>query len=363
MKPKTPKPLKFFILSAKGWNTGSALRTYYIAKALEKRGHQVSFIKPLPTLPFWIDMALSTFYYFFHSLRHRSDVALAVKPYPMVIPALWWQRMRGAKVVIDIDDLDFAYSHGKFRKTHESLQRPWPKWADFATYHNDNLKEHLLGTFEVPKERIIQVPQGVDTELFGPGKVDLANLPHAAKVLYTDKKKRPILTFTAHLNVACDLEPALFAFQALLKEVPNAQLLIAGGGPDEGRFRRIAQELGVQDSTHFTGMIKAKQVASCLKISDATLVYYNELMVNEHRASMKLREAVACGSKIVATDVGEIRQWKAHVTLSKADPIHYAKAVAKALASSRRAKPTKAQIQGWDWTACVADLERKLLKA
>jgi glycosyltransferase involved in cell wall biosynthesis len=362
MNPKLSKPLKFFILSAKGWNTGSALRTYYIAKALQKRGHQVSFIKPLPTLPFWIDMALSSFYYFFHSLRHRSDVALAVKPYPMVIPALWWQRVRGAKIVIDVDDLDFAYSHGKFRKTHESLQKPWPKWADVVTHHNDNLREHLLGTFEVPKEKIVQVPQGVDTELFSPGKADLASLPHTAKALYADKKKRPILTFTAHLNVACDLEPALFAHQALLKEVPTAQLLIAGGGPDEGRFKRIAEELGIAGSTHFTGMLTARQVAACLKISDAILVYYNELMVNEHRASMKLREAVACGGKIVATDVGEIRQWRGHVTLSKADPIRFAKAVAKALKSSKCAKPSAAQVRGWDWTSCVAELERKLLK-
>ena len=64
MKPKT-QPLTYLVLSAKGWGTGSALRAFYIAQAFRKRGHTVYFPKPLPTLPFWLDMALSKPYYFF----------------------------------------------------------------------------------------------------------------------------------------------------------------------------------------------------------------------------------------------------------------------------------------------------------
>ena len=54
----------------------------------------------------------------------------------MVVPALWVQRMKGAKIVFDVDDLDYAYSHGLFRVFHQWLQKPWPKWADLVTYHN-----------------------------------------------------------------------------------------------------------------------------------------------------------------------------------------------------------------------------------
>src|SRR6185369_14283743 len=128
MKPPTT-PLRFLILSAKGWGTGSALRAFYIAEALRKRGHVVKFVKPLPTLPFWLDMALSKAYTLFHSFFFRSDAALAVKPYPMMVPALWVQRMKGAKIIFDVDDLDYAYSHGLFRAFHKWLQRGWPQWA------------------------------------------------------------------------------------------------------------------------------------------------------------------------------------------------------------------------------------------
>ena len=102
------QPLSMLILSAKGWGTGSALRAFYIAEAFKKRGHHVRFIKPLPTLPFWADMALSLPYYFWKSLFTRHQVVLAVKPYPTVVPAMWWQKMLGAKLIFDVDDLDEA---------------------------------------------------------------------------------------------------------------------------------------------------------------------------------------------------------------------------------------------------------------
>ncbi len=362
MKTTSPKSLKFFILSAKGWGTGSALRAYYIAEALKKRGHQVTFIKPLPTLPLWLDMALSLPYYFIRSLSVRSDVAFVVKPYPMVIPALWWQRFLGAKVVMDVDDLDFAYSHGNFRRFHEHLQQPWPQWADLVTYHNPKLKEYLLDFFQVPAKKIVQLPQGVDTSLFKPKPLEPLNLPVIAKTLAADKKKRPLLTFTAHLNVACDLEPVLHSFQAILKSLPNAQLLVAGGGPDEGRFKLTARELEIAPSVHFTGMLTPAQVAACFQISDAALVYYNATSANEHRASMKLREALASGCRVVATHVGEIGQWKKAVTLSEPDPIHFAQAVLKSLRTKKNPQPGALLVKKWDWTTCVEALEKELLK-
>ena len=125
-KPRS-KPLSILILSAKGWGTGSALRAFYIAEAFQKRGNNVRFIKPLPTLPLWIDMAVSMPYYLWKTLFTRYQVVFVVKPYPTVIPAMLWQRILGAKLIIDIDDLDYAYSHGLFQKIHAAIQKPWPR--------------------------------------------------------------------------------------------------------------------------------------------------------------------------------------------------------------------------------------------
>jgi glycosyltransferase involved in cell wall biosynthesis len=362
MKPKISQHLTFLIFSAKGWGTGSALRAYYIAQALKKRGHQVQFVKPIPTLPLWLDMLLAAPYYLFRSLLTRAQVSLVVKPYPMVIPALAWQRLLGSKIVVDVDDLDFAYSRGHFRKFHEQLQKPWPRWADLVTYHNPKLRETLLDFFKVPATKMVQLPQGVDTELFNSNPVDLNNLPNRAKILLAGKK-RPILTFTAHLNVACDLEPALVAFQSIHKSIPDAQLLVAGGGPEESRFKQTAQKLRISGAVHFTGYLSNRQVAACLKISSLILVYYKQVTANEYRASMKLREAAACGLPVVATGVGENINWKSFAAISQPDPIHFAETVLKTLKVKKKSKPSIQLLKRWDWTACVEALEKVLLKS
>ena len=354
--------MSILVLSAKGWGTGSALRAFYIAEALKQRGHQVRFVKPLPTLPGWIDMALSCPYYFCKTFFTRHQVVLVVKPYPTVIPAMLWQKMLGAKIVIDVDDLDFAYSHGTFRKIHEWLQKPWPRWADWVTYHNPKLKESLLGFFNVDPRKTIQLPQGVNETIFNKKPLNPENLPQKALALYKTKSQKPILVFTAHLNVACDLEPALYAFKEVLHHVPQTQLLVAGGGPDENHFKRITRELGIEPSVHFTGLITISQVAACLKISTLALVYYSDVPANLHRASMKLREALACGRPVIATRVGEIVHLKDSVVLSEPNPAAFSKAIVKTLRSKRTVSPSPALLKKWDWKDCVKDLEKELLK-
>ena len=355
------KPLKILVLSSKGGGTGCALRARYIAEAFRKRGHQVEFVRPIPSLPLWFDMVLSKPYYLLKTLGKRYDVAMAIKPYPTVIPALWVQRAKGAKVVIDVDDLDYDYSHGTFRKFHKWLQKPWPRWADLVTYHTPHLVDPLLHVFKVPDFKLVQLAQGVDTELFSPQPVRKENLPGIASALLKDPKAGPLLVFTAHLNVACDLEPVLKSFQILLKTSPGANLLVAGGGPDEGRFKRLALEMGIAPSVHFTGYLSPRQVAACLKIADAALVYYSDNPVNRHRASMKLREAVASGCRVVATQVGEIGQWKSALFLSQPDPVHFSQAVLKALKSKKSPRAGALLVKKWDWTNCVEELEKKLL--
>ncbi len=359
--PKAPKHLKIIVLSSKGGGTGCALRARFIAEAFQKRGHEVHFIRPIPSLPLWFDMVLSKPYYFYKTFKLKSDAVIAIKPYPTLVPALWWQKIKGAKVVIDVDDLDYDYSHGPFRKFHLWLQKPWPKWADLVTYHNDHLVTPLLKIFNVPVDRLVQLPQGVDTTLFSPSALKRENLPGQAAALLKDTKARPILVFTAHLNVACDLEPVLMSFKIIKGSIPSAKLLVAGGGPDESRFKKMSRDFDVRPSVHFTGYLSTQQVAACLKIADAALVYYSDIPVNRHRASMKLREALACGRRVVATEVGEIKLWKKGLFLSRPDPAHFAQAVLNALKTKKSPRAGALLVKKWDWINCVKELEAELI--
>ena len=355
------RPLKIIVFSTKGRGTGAVLRAFYIAEALRQRGHRVTFAKPLPSLPLWFDMVLSAFYYPFYIFIVRAQVAFALKPYPTIVPALVLQRLFGAKIVFDVDDLDYDYSHGWFRSFHRWIQKPWPAWADLVTYHNPELLGPLRGFFKVPASKLVRLPQGVDRGLFNPGKTAARDLPPVAAALQNKKNAGPLLAFTAHLNVACDLEPVLEAFRLMRRSLPQARLLVAGGGPDEGRFKSLARDLDLSGAVHFTGMVEPRQVAACLGLCDAALVYYRDIPVNRHRASMKLREALACGCRVVATAVGEAVLFKKALFLSKPDPESFAKAVLTALKSRKSPQAAALLVKNWDWKRCVEPLEKELL--
>lgn len=358
----TTRPLHILVFSAKGGGTGCALRARYIAEALAKRGHKARLVDPIPSLPFWSDMVLSTLYYFWVSFRNRSDVAMLIKPYPTAVPALWLQRLKGAQLVIDVDDLDYDYSRGWFKKFHQWLQLPWPRWADWVTYHTPHLLGPLKEVFHVPSGKIVQLAQGVDLDLFHHDRNDLHHLPPIARHMHKTQKEGPVLVFTAHLNVACDLEPVLHAFKLLLKDTPKARLLVAGGGPDEGRYKDMTTDLGISASVFFTGYLSPQQVAACLRMADAALVFYRDTPVNRHRASMKLREALASGVKVVATEVGEAAQFDKALFGAKPTAEAFAEATLKALKSRKNPGEASKLVRHLDWKTCVENLEKALTR-
>jgi glycosyltransferase involved in cell wall biosynthesis len=102
---------------------------------------------------------------------------------------------------------------------------------------------------------------------------------------------------------------------------------VAGGGPSLENFRNEARSRGLEGAVAFTGSLTPREVASCLRAADVALVYYSEGLANRYRASLKLREALACGAKVVSTNVGEASSMGKYVTLSKPDPVSFAQAI------------------------------------
>ncbi len=351
--------MRILVISSKGRGTGCILRARSIARAFEKRGHRVVCLPAFPTLPFFLDMALDMFWYFLASLFLKCDLAIGIKPYPTLAPALFWQKIvHHAQVVLDVDDLDFAYSHGAFQTLHRAVQLPWPHRADWVTYHNPHLREPLIGTFHVPESKLVSLPQGVESDYFRPHRPETQDLPPVAQSLAEKRKPGPLLVYTAHLNSASGLTEILTTMIFLKRDLPHARLLVAGGGPTEQRYRSMARERGVEDRVFFTGMLTQPEVAACLNLADMALVYYGPGTANEHRASMKLREALACGVRIVATNVGEIRSFKHHLYLSAPDPNSFARAIVQAWRSPRKPPLPRTALQALKWDSCIQPLEK-----
>ncbi len=81
--------------------------------------------------------------------------------------------------------------------------------------------------------------------------------------------------------------------------LPDARLVIVGIGPEDARLRKLAAKLGVSDRVVMAGSLPPNTIATLLSAANV-LVHTSK---SEGLANVWL-EALACGTPIVATDVG-----------------------------------------------------------
>lgn len=90
---------------------------------------------------------------------------------------------------------------------------------------------------------------------------------------------------------------------AALPALPTAMLMLAGQGESEGDYRALANRLGVADRVAFLGSVPHDDLPALFAAADVmALVSASEGLANAWV------EALACGTPIVASDVGGIRE-------------------------------------------------------
>lgn len=90
---------------------------------------------------------------------------------------------------------------------------------------------------------------------------------------------------------------------AALPALPDATLMLAGQGESESDLRSLAEKLGVKDRVRFLGNVPHDDLPALFAAADVmALVSASEGLANAWV------EALACGTPIIASDVGGIRE-------------------------------------------------------
>ncbi|MEZ5710659.1 MAG: glycosyltransferase [Blastomonas sp.] len=88
-----------------------------------------------------------------------------------------------------------------------------------------------------------------------------------------------------------------------LLDCPGVHYAMIGKGGEEARYRALAGEIGVEDRVHFCGAQPHDRIADLIRAADiAVLPSSSEGLANAWL------EALACGTPLVASDVGGIRE-------------------------------------------------------
>jgi hypothetical protein len=284
-------------------------------------------------------------------LNKRYSAVIIVKPYPNTVWPALLLKMTGAKIIIDIDDLDYGYRSGLLSGFIKMFQSGLVEKADYLTSHNDELIGLIKKEHPDFLHRVFKLKQCVDLELYGETHKVLADAA-AIRNGYDGSK---ILFYTAHLNIACYLEEILEMMPSL---GGGAVLIVGGGGPMLGHYIKLAAKMGLGKSVVFTGALTQQQVAAYITAADICLVYYSDAPVNRFRASMKVREYMALNADIVANSVGELTGFGEYVYLSGPSFEEFASEVKKRIKTldKRGKKGYKFIKSNYDWSDAVLEL-------
>ncbi len=158
---------------------------------------------------------------------------------------------------------------------------------------------YLKRALEHTPERVIEMPNGVDTEAFSPG-VDETGLRDRLGI----PDDAVVAAFVATLDRAHHFKRLDVAIAALARtRNRDVHLLVAGGGELLDGFRAQAATAGVGGRVHFLDRVPHGELPSVLRASDIFVLTTEP----PESFGIVLIEAMACGLPAVATDYPGVR--------------------------------------------------------
>ncbi|GGT64225.1 glycosyltransferase family 4 protein [Streptomyces lateritius] len=122
--------------------------------------------------------------------------------------------------------------------------------TDTLTYLGEYTRSRIAAALTpAAAGRMEQLPPGVDEKTFHPGSGGEAV---RERLGLTD---RPVVVCVSRLVPRKGQDTLIRAMPAILRRVPDAVLLIVGGGPYEKDLRLLAATTGVAESVRFTGAV------------------------------------------------------------------------------------------------------------
>ncbi|MEW1864459.1 MULTISPECIES: glycosyltransferase family 4 protein [unclassified Streptomyces] len=122
--------------------------------------------------------------------------------------------------------------------------------TDVLTYLGEYTRSRIAAALTPEAaERMVRLPPGVDESVFHPGP-DGAVL--RARLGLAD---RPVVVCVSRLVPRKGQDTLILAMPRILREVPDAVLLIVGGGPYRGELEKLAARTGVAAAVRFTGSV------------------------------------------------------------------------------------------------------------
>jgi glycosyltransferase involved in cell wall biosynthesis len=251
---------------------------------------------------------------------------------PLLLAVAGWIAAKWHRVplIFNIADLwpDSAVDLGLLRdgillQAARSLEQWTYDQADYVTAITDSNRETLAHVKDVPTEKILFLPHGVDIATFRPCDAD-ADLKRALGL-----SEKHVLLYAGNHGYAGAVDQILAAANHLRND-PTIHFLLLGDGPEKPKLKALAKTLAL-DNVTFHDAVPPAQVLSFISISDLALVTLRKAKITRGVHSAKTFVMMAAGKPIVLAGEGEterlLRKANAGVVVPPEDPRALAAAV------------------------------------
>lgn len=288
---------------------------------LANRGHEVHFISYAQ--PFRLDHFRERI--FFHEVEMDQYPLFEHPPYSLALAVAIHDTARNQG--LDLVHVHYAIPHATSAWIAEEMLRQERELKIVTTLHGTDitlvglhpsfqaitqfsilkshgltsvsefLKDRTVADFNVPPERIRVIPNFIDPEVFRRDKEPChrATLaPSGERIIMHISNFRPVKRVTDVVEV----------FARISRKVPS-RLVLVGDGPDRPRAMERAQELGVAEQVLFLG--KHQSVDELLACADLFL-----LPSKNESFGLAALEALACGTPVIASDMGGLPELVIH---------------------------------------------------
>lgn len=172
------------------------------------------------------------------------------------------------------------------------------RWVTRFMANSENARIHINKIERIPLAKIEIIYNFLDLDMF---KKEDNQTVEKVKESLEISNGRPIITMVANLRGVKGIDVFLKSARLVLNKVPEANIIIAGEGPERKRLEDLCSQLKLNSSVKLLGTVS--NIIPLLKSSDiGVLSSYSESLSNS------IIEYMAAGLPVVCTDVGGNRE-------------------------------------------------------
>ena len=186
----------------------------------------------------------------------------------------------------------------------ETVLADWRRRIDRIVVVTAAFEEFLVKNWNVPREKISVVENGVETELFAPKAA--TDLRREGLRRELDLEGKFVVSYIGTMGMAHGLQTIIEAAACLQERNPKIAFLMLGEGADKDRIVALARDRGV-NNLRFVDQQPREKIPSYICASDVCLVLLKKTELFKTVLPTKMLEFMSCARPVILGVDGQAR--------------------------------------------------------